>query len=396
MVLVRWQTTIVDDAGNVLPNAQVEVRREEAGAPLATIYQDRDGTTPLGNPFSANAAPFAADGFVWFHAPAGAYRITVTSGAFSRTHRYVGIGLAQEQDSPPVGASWRYASATADADPGAGLFRLDNADPASATAIYVDAQDKDGVAQGAWLETLDDGGESSDRGILVLRSVDNAAVLVARVTGSLTVNGSPPGYYAIPIIVLSASAPETFVAEAVFGFVFSRSGSDGVDGDGDVTGPNGGTVEGQFAQFGDMSGKDIVGGTMGDSPPTPLRLASDAHVRQAEAGRMLQSGHLNTANALVALTDAATVAMSWPGGFNRSLVLTANRELGFPTDIIVGQHRMIVVAGNDGTGRELSLASGYVGAGTLTGITSTRRAVVSLWAETAGRVWVSYRYQDDT
>lgn len=230
MTLARYQATITDDEGNVLPTAQLTVQREEAGAPLATIYQDRDGTIPLGNPFTANAAPFASDGFVWFHAPAGAYRITVTQGSFSRTHRYVGVSLASEQDSPPVGTSWRFDGATANADPGAGLFRLNDADPASATAVYVNVQDKDSVDQGGWLETFDDGGAATERGILVLRSTDNAAVLVARVTGSVTADSSPPGYYTIPVTVLSASGAEAFIAGAAFGFIFSRSGSNGTDG----------------------------------------------------------------------------------------------------------------------------------------------------------------------
>jgi hypothetical protein len=223
MTLARWQATIVDEAGNIQDGASVTVRREVAGSPLASLFSDRDGLVPTGNPITADSEGFAA-----FHAAGGAYRITATKGGFERVWRYVGIGLAQEQDSPPVGASWLFASETADADPGAGLFRFNNADPASATAIYIDEQDKDGVAQAGWLETLDDGGDTSERGILTLRSTDNAAVLVARVTGSLTPDGSPPGYYAIPVTVLSASAAETFVAGAVFGFVFARSGADGL------------------------------------------------------------------------------------------------------------------------------------------------------------------------
>jgi hypothetical protein len=93
MVLARWQRTIVDDAGNILPGAQVTVRREVSGAPLAVLYSDRDGTTPLGNPFTADG-----DGFAAFHVVGGAYRITATAGAFASIWRYVGIGTASEND----------------------------------------------------------------------------------------------------------------------------------------------------------------------------------------------------------------------------------------------------------------------------------------------------------
>ena len=92
--LARWQRTIADNAGNVLPNASIEVRREVPGQPLVPLFSDRDGLVPINNPFNADA-----DGFVAFHAAGGVYQITATSGAFSRTWRYVGIGAAAEFDA---------------------------------------------------------------------------------------------------------------------------------------------------------------------------------------------------------------------------------------------------------------------------------------------------------
>lgn len=96
MAFARWQASIVDQEGNVLPSAQITVRREVSGAPLAVLYSDRDGVTPLGNPFPADG-----DGFAAFHVLGGAHRIDVTSGAFSRTYRYVAIGTKAEQDADP-------------------------------------------------------------------------------------------------------------------------------------------------------------------------------------------------------------------------------------------------------------------------------------------------------
>jgi hypothetical protein len=89
----RYQFTITDENGNIVPSANVEVRIETAGTPLATIYSDREGNTPLGNPFQADS-----DGYAAFHAAGGAYRIRVVSGAFERIWRYVAIGLLAEQD----------------------------------------------------------------------------------------------------------------------------------------------------------------------------------------------------------------------------------------------------------------------------------------------------------
>ena len=244
MSLARWQATIVDDQGNVVPSASVTVRREVAGSPLATIYSDREGTTPLGNPLTADS-----DGFAAFHVPGGAYQIVATSGAFSRTWRYVGIGLSSEQDAPPVGVSYVFDSITTDSDPGSGLFRLDNATPSSATTIYFDNVDNDAATQTSWLDTLDDGGSSTDRGTIFLRSVDNSAVLVATVTGSV-VDGT--GYRKVSITVLSSTAADTFVAGSVFGVIFTQSGS----GSGDVVGP-GSATDNDLATFDGTTGKLI-------------------------------------------------------------------------------------------------------------------------------------------
>ena len=93
MALARWQSTIVDGAGNVQPGATVTVRREVPGAPLAQIYSDRAGTTPKSNPFPADGTGLAA-----FHAIGGAYRIDATKGGFSQTFRYVAVGTAAEAD----------------------------------------------------------------------------------------------------------------------------------------------------------------------------------------------------------------------------------------------------------------------------------------------------------
>lgn len=94
MSLARWRTTIVDQSGNVVPNAQVEVRREALGRPLVQLFDDREGNEPLGNPVEADS-----EGFVSFHAAGGAYQITATASGFQRVWRYVGIGTAAEHDA---------------------------------------------------------------------------------------------------------------------------------------------------------------------------------------------------------------------------------------------------------------------------------------------------------
>jgi hypothetical protein len=157
MVLARWQGTLVDDAGNVLNGAQVTVRREVAGAPLVSVYADRDGLTPLANPFTVGP-----DGYAAFHVAGGAYRIDAALGALTRTWRYVPVGLGAEGDSLTTGISWWFAAAIADADPGAGALRFNNASLAGVTQIYVDNLNRFGGDVSAWLGFLDDNGASGE------------------------------------------------------------------------------------------------------------------------------------------------------------------------------------------------------------------------------------------
>lgn len=112
MPLAAWNYVITDTAGNISTNSLVEVRRESDNA-LAALYSDRDGTSSLGNPFTA------ATGYGRVHLAAGAYKINVTKDAYMNTSRYVAAGLAQELDSVVTGL----AAGTA--------IRLDQTDPAT-------------------------------------------------------------------------------------------------------------------------------------------------------------------------------------------------------------------------------------------------------------------------
>lgn len=371
MVLARWQSTIIDDAGNVQNAASVEVRHETGGAPLAVIYSDRDGTTPISNPLTTGS-----DGFAAFHVAGGAYKITATKGAFSREWRYVPIGLGAEVDSAPVGISWIYDTATADADPGAGFFRFNNATPGSATALYLDNVDADGLTETTWLDSIDDGGSSGDRGVLVLRSSNGGALLVARVTGSVA-DGT--GYRKLTISVLAASDAGAFTAGSRFSAIFNRAGVDGADGEVTSTGT---FAANDLAAFTDTGGDEIKS--------SGLAAATAANVRAAVANKVVTADLIETASASVTLTDGATVAVDWDSFIFGILTMAGNRTLGNPTNGQPGTYRTLFVSGNDGTSRQLAFDTAYVGNDdAITAITSTTgRVLITLFCLNSGAFFV--------
>lgn len=92
MVYAAFNYTITDESGNIVTGASIEVRRESDNG-LATLYSDRAGASPIANPFTDST------GTGRFHAAGNAYKVTATKGAFTRSFRYVPVGLAGESDT---------------------------------------------------------------------------------------------------------------------------------------------------------------------------------------------------------------------------------------------------------------------------------------------------------
>jgi hypothetical protein len=95
---------------------------------------------------------------------------------------------------------------------------------------------------------------------------------------------------------------------------------------------------------------------------------------------------------VVALTDAATIAVDLSLGNNFSVTLAGNRTLGAPTNVTAGQSGVIVVT-QDGTGsRTLAFNSVYKFAGgTAPTLTTTASAVdvLAYYVESATRITVT-------
>ncbi|MGY3359739.1 hypothetical protein ACVWZK_006402 [Bradyrhizobium sp. GM0.4] len=106
MSFARYDLTATDEQGNIISGASVEVRSEVPGQPLATLYFDRAGDTPIANPTTTDT-----HGDAGFFIVGGFYKIVVTSGSLTKTRRYVAVGMAQGSDIEPEGITQRYHTA---------------------------------------------------------------------------------------------------------------------------------------------------------------------------------------------------------------------------------------------------------------------------------------------
>src|SRR5690625_626668 len=90
-MLNRWQRTIVDLRGNVVPYAQLQILREQTQS-APTIYRDKSGTEVIPNAIvTANQ-----NGYAYFYAPADLYRIRSTEPVIDWRDVDLGSAAAQQ------------------------------------------------------------------------------------------------------------------------------------------------------------------------------------------------------------------------------------------------------------------------------------------------------------
>jgi hypothetical protein len=112
-------------------------------------------------------------------------------------------------------------------------------------------------------------------------------------------------------------------------------------------------------------------------------LATIAEIRAATAGaHAIPASALEAASAIVTIADGATITPDWDAFIFGQITLAGNRALAVPTNLQIGTWRTIWIQGNDGTGRTLTLAAGYLGPHRATwnalSITLTSRYIMSI------------------
>lgn len=209
MALAAFQGTAVDNSGNVIPFANVEVRLDAPGRPAQPIFADFEGTDPIGTTFQADE-----DGKFRFHAPGGFYWIRSYEGPSQspdREHilRYQAIGTAAARDIEALAAELETGIA-----PFATKEALDDFTPSEQTVGAKVLNDPDPTLNGfyiwdsveevwEWERPLFDtlarlnvtGGTANDIAASLSPSVDSAHVVMLFIeiaqtnTGPVTING---------------------------------------------------------------------------------------------------------------------------------------------------------------------------------------------------------------
>lgn len=121
-------------------------------------------------------------------------------------------------------------TATTDADPGAGKLRFNNASQNSATTLYVDDADVNGLDITTLIATLDDS-TATVKGQLSLTKVGDAT---KRLIFNITALTDASGYTKLTVSNIAASATNPFVEGDTVLFGFVRTGDSG-SSSGDVT-----------------------------------------------------------------------------------------------------------------------------------------------------------------
>ena len=134
-----------------------------------------------------------------------------------------------------LGYGWQFDTGTADADPGPGLFRFNNATQNLATFIYIDNEPNGGGDASAFLDSLG-AGTSPSKAIALLRDSANAANWMwVNITGVTTATG----YRRLAITVTASSSANPFASTSLIWMGFSRTGDVGATGATGATGPAG-------------------------------------------------------------------------------------------------------------------------------------------------------------
>lgn len=150
-----------------------------------------------------------------------------------------------------AGFQYEFATATGDANPGAGNWRANNAAFGSATQLFISKTTDVGADLTAYLLALASS-TTTNKGTLVFQRLSDG------VTATWTVAGVTDATGYVKVAVSGYSGPSVFTAADLAMLQFTRTGDKGADGTGtgDVVGPSG-AINNRMVEFDGTTGKLI-------------------------------------------------------------------------------------------------------------------------------------------
>ena len=159
-----------------------------------------------------------------------------TAGTFTDDDKVFISFTASGEDGAIPGYFYKFDTGTSDTDPGAGEIAFNNGTYASATAIYIDDADQNGVTVSTDILTWDDS-TSTIRGNLMIYDINDRSTYARfNITGAST---DASGY--VKLAVTHVASNNTFSAADELSVHFSRSGNKGDTGSTGATGSTGST-----------------------------------------------------------------------------------------------------------------------------------------------------------
>lgn len=145
--------------------------------------------------------------------------------------RYLVVQGARGDTGPASAITWAFATSTADGDPGAGAFRLNNATLSAVTQIFLDNLSAFGSVDVSAFVDAWGSSSSASKGFLVLRSqLTPGNYAVYRITAAPF---AASGYRKVTVSHVASAG--TWIATEVFSIEFSAIGDKGDAGSGGAT-----------------------------------------------------------------------------------------------------------------------------------------------------------------
>jgi hypothetical protein len=126
------------------------------------------------------------------------------------------------------------------------------------------------------------------------------------------------------------------------------------------------------------------------SPTTAKATAAQIQALSG-ADRFVATDELLSAVGLITPSGASNWTPDWSAFLSASWVVTANRTLANPTNVIPGTTRVVRIAADDTTNRTISFGTNYVGDLNGGPVRSNNPILYTLFAATATEIWVSAR-----